>query len=223
MSFDDVWQLPNPSNPSGVLSGYQQVQITAVRSFNAATTSMGLVNAMHNTPVDSGGLSASTIPTAMPTATADFEKPDLAVRLYNQLELLGLPNWAELCYISENLALMCTHGTIKTFSPETFSQLQIRLIQFDPAHDGDPPAWATPSRLPDGADGFDLYRIRIEIGGRCFATTNWHPFLSLPRALAERIEYILTVVNANWRRKGWVARDSRSGTRNATVKYGPET
>jgi len=100
------------------------------------------------------------------------------------------------------------HGSIKGFSPQNFDQLQFRLVQFDSAHDGDPPGWAMPPRLPDGADGFDLYRIRIEIGGRCFATTNWHPFLSLPKALAERIEYILTVVNADWRRKGWVAPDS---------------
>ena len=117
---------------------------------------------------------------------------------------------------------MCTHGSIKGFSPDTFEQLRFQLVQFDFAYDGDPPVCATPPRLPDRADGFDLYRIRISIGGKCFATTNWHPFLSLPRALAERIEYVLTVVNADWRRQGRVAPGSTYAQRLVEVPFAPQ-
>ena len=43
------------------------------------------------------------------TGKADFEARNLVVRLYNQLELLGLPNWAEVCYISGTLGLTSQH------------------------------------------------------------------------------------------------------------------
>jgi hypothetical protein len=69
MSLDNVSQMQNPSNPSGVSSRYQQSRTAASYNFNAATTSTGLADVVRSTPVNSRGLSASTVPNAMPTAT----------------------------------------------------------------------------------------------------------------------------------------------------------